>query len=98
MTITFNTVFGLRAYEEITFASVAGMTDLNGTFAIVSVSGSDVVVPLTTTQTYSFWRYLGAGCATQYLGHDQADLPLGEQLFRDRVSVRCDDHCRNDDL
>ena len=53
MTITFNSVFGLRAYEEITFASVAGMTDLNGTFAITRISGNDVVVPLATTQTYS---------------------------------------------
>lgn len=53
VTISLNSVFGIRAFEEITFASVAGMTDLNNTFPIVSVSGSDVVVALTTTQTYS---------------------------------------------
>jgi hypothetical protein len=53
VTITFTSVFGLRAYEEVTLASVAGMTDLNGTFAIKSISGNDVVVPLATTQTYS---------------------------------------------
>jgi hypothetical protein len=53
VTVTLNSVFGLRAYEEITFASVAGMTDLNATFPIVSVSGSDVVVALATVQTYT---------------------------------------------
>ena len=53
--VTLDTVFGLSAYEEVTFASVAGMTDLNGTFALVSVDSatSKVVVALATTQTYS---------------------------------------------
>lgn len=53
--VTLNTVFGLVADEEVTFASVAGMTDLNGTFKLVSVDAgtSKVVVALTTTQTYS---------------------------------------------
>lgn len=55
VTVTLDTVFGLRAYEEITFAAVAGMTDLNGTFPIVSVDTAlnKVVVALTTAQTYS---------------------------------------------
>lgn len=55
VTITLNSVFGLRAYEEITFASVVGMTDLNGKFPLVSVDSATntAVVLLSTTQTYS---------------------------------------------
>jgi hypothetical protein len=53
VTITLNSVFGLRAFEEITFASVSGMTDLNGTFAISSINGNNVVIILSTTQTYT---------------------------------------------
>lgn len=53
--VTLDTVFGLAAGEEVTFASVAGMTDLNGKFKLVSVNSatSKVVVALTTTQTYT---------------------------------------------
>lgn len=53
--VTLNTVFGLAAHEEVTFAGVTGMTDLNGTFALVSVDSATnkVVVSLETTQTYS---------------------------------------------
>jgi hypothetical protein len=53
--VTLDTVFGLAAYEQVTFASVAGMTDLNGTFTLVSVDSTTnkVVVALATTQTYS---------------------------------------------
>lgn len=53
--LTLNTVLGLAAYEELTFAGVAGMTDLNGTFKLVSVNSltSKVVVALTTAQTYT---------------------------------------------
>lgn len=53
--VTLDTVFGLAVGEEVTFASVAGMTDLNGKFKLLSVnSGTNkVVVGLTTTQTYS---------------------------------------------
>lgn len=53
--VTLNSVFGLSAGEEVTFAAVAGMTDLNGTFKLESVNTatSKVVVSLTTTQTYS---------------------------------------------
>lgn len=55
VTITLNSVFGLRAYEEVTFASVVGMTDLNAKFPLVSVNSatSQVVVLLSTTQTYT---------------------------------------------
>jgi len=53
--VTLDTVFGLQAGEKVTFASVAGMTDLNGTFTLVTVTSATnkVVVALTTTQTYS---------------------------------------------
>lgn len=53
--VTLNTVFGLAAHEEVTFASVAGMTDLNGKRKLVSVdtATNKVVVALATTQTYS---------------------------------------------
>lgn len=53
VTVTFNSVVGLRPYEEVTFESVDGMTDLNATFAIYSISGNDVVIELSTTQIYS---------------------------------------------
>lgn len=55
VTVTLDTVFGLAAYEEVTFASVAGMTDLNGTFELVSVDAgtNTVVVTLATAQVYS---------------------------------------------
>lgn len=55
VTVTLNTVFGLAAYEELTFASVAGMTSLNGTFPLVSVNTAtnQVVVALVTSQVYS---------------------------------------------
>lgn len=51
--VTLDSIFGLRACEEIMFASVVGMTDLNTKFAIVSISGNNVVVSLSTTQTYT---------------------------------------------
>ncbi|PTR16262.1 hypothetical protein C8R31_102276 [Nitrosospira sp. Nsp2] len=52
--VMLDSVFGLRAHEEITFASVSGMTDLNATFAIHSVNAgtNKIVVPLSTTQIY----------------------------------------------
>ncbi|HEU4854279.1 MAG TPA: hypothetical protein VFS89_03215 [Nitrosospira sp.] len=55
VTVTLDTTFGLRAYEEVTFAAVAGMTDLNGTFPLYSVdSGTNTaVILLSTTQTYT---------------------------------------------
>lgn len=52
--VTLNSTFGLTAYEEVVFASVTGMTDLNGKFALVSVDHvtNKVVVALTTAQVY----------------------------------------------
>ncbi|HET7060543.1 MAG TPA: hypothetical protein VFI43_00030 [Nitrosospira sp.] len=54
VTITLDSVFGLRAGEEIRFSSVGGMPDLNTRFLLVSVDASthQVVVSLATTQTY----------------------------------------------
>jgi hypothetical protein len=52
--VTLDTVFGLAVGEEITFAAVDGMTDLNGTFEIAAVdtATNKVTVDLATTQTY----------------------------------------------
>lgn len=52
--VTLDTAYGLRAFEEITFADVLGMTDLNGTFQLRSVdSGTKTaVIILSTTQSY----------------------------------------------
>jgi hypothetical protein len=54
VTVTLDTVSGLRAGEEITFSSVAGMTDLNAGFKLTSVDPATkkVAVALATTQTY----------------------------------------------
>lgn len=53
--VTLDSVFGLRAGEEITFAGVAGMTDLNGTHKLIGVDAgtNKVVVSLVTAQVYS---------------------------------------------
>jgi len=54
VTVELDTTNGLRANEEITFASVGGMTDLNGTWTIASVvDGTDITIALTTAQTYT---------------------------------------------
>ncbi|HVW65196.1 MAG TPA: hypothetical protein VHB01_09280 [Nitrosospira sp.] len=53
--IALDTVFGLRAGEGIQFASVVGMTDLNGRFRIASVdtAAKKIAVALATSQAYS---------------------------------------------
>lgn len=52
--IALDTNFGLAAGEYVQFASVAGMTDLNGRFKIFSVVGTNqIVVELATAQTYT---------------------------------------------
>jgi len=53
--VTLNDVFGLAAGEQVAFAGVAGMADLNSTFTLVSVDSvsKQVVVTLETTQTYA---------------------------------------------
>lgn len=53
VTITLNTVEGLVAGDSIVIAGVVGMTDINQTHVIESVSGSTVVVPRVTSQTYT---------------------------------------------
>ena len=55
VTVTLDTVRGLRALEEVVFSGVGGMTDLNGTFPLVSVdtATNQVVVELATAQVYS---------------------------------------------
>lgn len=69
--LTLNSVFGLRAYEEITFDTVVGMTDLNATFELVSVNSAttQVVVELSTTQTYS-----SGGTWTRIAPHNSAAM------------------------
>ncbi|SEK64672.1 hypothetical protein [Nitrosovibrio tenuis] len=54
VTVTLDSVFGLRASEELRFTSIAGMTDLNGKFALVAVDSSakKVIVSLATAQAY----------------------------------------------
>lgn len=53
--VALDSVFGLRAQEEILFASVNGMTDLNGKFTLENVDAATgrVVVELSTTQAYT---------------------------------------------
>jgi hypothetical protein len=55
VTVTVDSVFGLRAHEEITFVAVGGMTDLNGKFALVSVDPATkkVILRLATAQVYT---------------------------------------------
>lgn len=70
--VTLNSVFGLSAHEEITFAGVTGMTDLNATFELVSVDSATnkVVVALATTQTYS----AGADTWTRVAPHNTTGM------------------------
>lgn len=53
--VTLNTARGLAVYEEITFAGVTGMTDLNATFTLAAVDlvTNKVKVALATAQTYT---------------------------------------------
>lgn len=55
VTVTLDTVSGLRAGEDIIFASVAGMTDLNAKFKLISVDTATkkIVVALATAQTFA---------------------------------------------
>lgn len=55
VTVTHNSVAGLRAGEEIKYSAVGGMTSLNGRFKIfsVNVGTNQVVVELTTAQVYT---------------------------------------------
>jgi hypothetical protein len=53
--VTLNSVFGIAQYDTITFASVGGMTSLNGSFRVqsVDVANSRITVSLDTAQTYT---------------------------------------------
>jgi hypothetical protein len=53
--VTLNSVFGIAQYDTITFASVGGMTSLNGSFRVQSVDvvNNRVTVYLDTAQTYT---------------------------------------------
>jgi hypothetical protein len=53
--VTLNSVFGIAQYDTITFASVGGMTSLNGSFRVqsVDVANNRVTVTLDTAQTYT---------------------------------------------
>jgi hypothetical protein len=53
--VTLNTTFGLSQFDTITFASVGGMTSLNGSFRIQSLgpTANTLVVNLDTAQTYT---------------------------------------------
>lgn len=53
--VTLNSVFGIAQYDTITFAGVAGMTSLNGSFRVQTVDAVNnrITVSLTTTQTYT---------------------------------------------
>ncbi len=55
VTITMDTVYGLREHEEIRFAGIVGMTDLNGAFPIHSVdtTAKTITVNLFTAQIYT---------------------------------------------
>lgn len=75
--VALDSVFGLRAGEEIRFSGVVGMTDLNGTFVLTSVNTSTnrVVVPLATTQTY-----ISGGTWTRVATHNTAGMV--KRLYR----------------
>lgn len=53
--VTLNSVFGIAQYDTLTFSSVTGMTDLNGSFRVQSVdtASNRITVSLTTAQTYT---------------------------------------------
>lgn len=53
VTVQLNSAYGIMANEEITLAGVGGMTALNGKRKVLSVSGNNVVVALSTAQTYT---------------------------------------------
>ena len=88
--VTLDTVFGLRAGEEIRFASVAGMTDLNASFRILRVDAATrkIAVALATRQGYLGWRNLGARRPPQHIRHAQARLSDDDRLERYRISLR----------
>ncbi|MDN5752408.1 MAG: hypothetical protein L0H15_03875 [Nitrosospira sp.] len=75
--VTMNTVFGLRAGETVTFASVVGMTDLNATFTLKTVDSATkkVTVLLSTAQTYT-----SGGTWTRQAPHNTANM--AKRIYR----------------
>lgn len=69
--ITFDTSFGLRSGETITFESVAGMTDLNGTFTLQTFDSTTkkATVLLDTNQVYT-----SGGTWTRQAPHNTAGM------------------------
>jgi hypothetical protein len=69
--VTLDTVSGLRAGEEIRFASVAGMTDLNASFRILRVdtAARKIAVALATPAAYS-----GGGTWTRVAPHNTSGM------------------------
>jgi hypothetical protein len=69
--ITLDTVFGLRRGEEIRFASVAGMIDLNARFRILRVdtAARKIAIALATGQAYS-----GGGTWTRVAPHNTSGM------------------------
>jgi len=55
VTATLNDVFGLEQYDTLTLSGVVGMTDLNGSWRLMSVDAvtKQVTVALETAQTYT---------------------------------------------
>lgn len=51
--VSLDTSVGLTVGEELAFANVLGMTDLNARFAIQAIGSGTVDILLTTTQTYA---------------------------------------------
>ena len=75
--VTLDTVFGLRAGEEIRFASVAGMTDLNARFRIVRVDAAarKIAVALATRQEFS-----GGGAWVRVAPHNTSGM--SKRIYR----------------
>jgi hypothetical protein len=69
--VTLDTVFGLRAGEEIRFASVTGMVDLNASFQILRVdtAARKIAVALAARQAYS-----GGGIWTRVAPHNTSGM------------------------
>jgi hypothetical protein len=91
--VTLNTTFGLSQYDTITFASIGGMTDLNGTFRIQSLgpTANTLVINLNTAQTYT-----SGGSWTKAAPHNTSGMTKriyrttgvgGDFLFIDEIPV-----------
>lgn len=82
VTVALDTVFGLRPGETVTFAAVAGMTDLNATFELARVDADTarVVVILSTGQAYE-----SGGTWTRAAPHNT--LGMNKRIYRTLTSA-----------